>query len=152
MTIKTKNGNDIELSGELSIANSTKINSNGIELSPGVSITFADGSQLENAIGVSDRLHSIGNSETTKTLSLADGNVQTLILNQNCIFTMPSVVQAGNLTMIVNQTASYTATFNTVKWSSGIAPTITTGAGKIDILSFISDGVSWYGGVIQNLS
>jgi len=83
---------------------------------------------------------------------LAGGNVQTVSLNGNCVFTMPSVSAAANLTLIVNQSGSYTATFTGVKWGAGVAPTITTGSGKIDVISFISDGTNWYGGVVQNLS
>jgi hypothetical protein len=64
---------------------------------------------------------------------------------------MPSASAAANLTIIINQTGSFTATFTGVKWGGGVVPTITTGSGKIDIISFISDGTNWYGGIVQNL-
>jgi len=38
---------------------------------------------------------------------------------------------------------------SSVKWNSGGAPTITTTAGAMDILSFISDGTDWYGSYSQ---
>ena len=65
---------------------------------------------------------------------------------------MPSVSAAANLTIVMTQTGSFTATFTGVKWGGGVAPTITTGASKIDVVSFISDGTNWYGGIVQNLS
>ena len=103
--------------------------------------------------GTVDQLYSVGNSGTTKTISLTNGNVQTILLNNNCIFTMPSASSAASLTLFITQTGSFTATFSGVKWGGGgVAPNITTGANKIDILSFLSDGTNWYGGIIQNFS
>jgi hypothetical protein len=64
---------------------------------------------------------------------------------------MPSASSAASLTFFITQTGSFTATFSGVKWGGGgVAPSITTGANKIDILSFLSDGTNWYGGIIQN--
>jgi hypothetical protein len=45
-----------------------------------------------------------------------------------------------------------TATFTGVKWSGGVAPTITATASAIDIISFVAVGTDWYGSAIQNLS
>jgi hypothetical protein len=45
-----------------------------------------------------------------------------------------------------------TATFTNVRWANGITPTITAELGKMDILSFTSDGVRWYGSFIQNFT
>jgi hypothetical protein len=45
-----------------------------------------------------------------------------------------------------------TATFTSVKYSGGTAPTITATASAKDILSFVADGTNWYGSAIQNLS
>jgi hypothetical protein len=106
---------------------------------------------IQGTSGTIDQLYSIGSSSTTKTLSLGSGNVQTVSLDANCVFTMPSASAAANLTLIINQTGSFTATFTGVKWGGGVVPTITTGSGKIDIISFISDGTNWYGGIVQNL-
>ena len=117
------------------------------------------------------KVNSTGNSLNTGEIRLSDanglfpiyslsannipgpnGNIQTVSLNGNCVFTMPSASAAANLTIIINQTGSFTATFTGAKWTGGVAPTITTGSGKIDIISFISDGTNWYGGIVQNLS
>ena len=46
-------------------------------------------------------------------------------------------------------TGNGTATFTSVKWGTAGAPTITAAAGKMDILSFVSDGTNWYGSIAQ---
>jgi hypothetical protein len=46
-------------------------------------------------------------------------------------------------------TGNGTATFTGVKWNSAGAPTITATAGKMDILTFVSDGTNWYGSYSQ---
>jgi hypothetical protein len=83
-----------------------------------------------------------GNSGTSQTLALTNGNVQTWTMNGNCTFTMPSgsTLQAGSsFTLILTQdgTGSRTGTFTSVKWAGGTAPTLTTTATSgIDILTF----------------
>ena len=95
---------------------------------------------------------SIGNSGTTQTLSLANGTFQSVTLNGNCTFTMPTATNGKSFILIVTQdaTGGRTATFTSVKWPAGSAPTITTTAstGK-DILAFFADGTNWYGAVAQ---
>ena len=93
----------------------------------------------------------IGNSGTTKTLSLASGTFQTVTLTGNCTFTMPTVTAGQSFVLIVTQdaTGSRTATFTGVKWPGGAAPTITIAANSVDILTFLSNGTSWYGAAAQ---
>ena len=96
-----------------------------------------------------------GNSGTSQTLALTNGNVQTWTMNGNCTFTMPSgsTLQAGSsLTLILTQdgTGSRTGTFTGVKWAGGTAPTLTTTATTgIDIITFttFNGGASpvWHG-------
>lgn len=95
---------------------------------------------------------SIGNSGTSQTLSLTSGTVQTVTLTGNCTFTMPTATAGKSFILIVVQdgTGSRTATFTSVKWPSGSAPTMTTTAttGR-DIFAFVSDGTNWYGTIAQ---
>lgn len=97
----------------------------------------------------------IGNSSTSQTLSLTNGTVQTVTLTGNCTFTMPTATAGKSFILIVVQdgTGGRTATFTSVKWPNGAAPTITTTAttGR-DILTFVSDGTNWYGTFAQNFS
>ena len=96
----------------------------------------------------------IGTVTTTSTLSLASGTVLTATLTAStaCTFTMPTATAGKSFVLLLKQAATTgngTATFTSVKWSSSGAPTITAAAGKMDILSFISDGTNWYGSIIQ---
>lgn len=95
---------------------------------------------------------SIGNSGTTQTLSLTNGTVQTVTMTGNCTFTMPTATAGKSFILIAVQdgTGSRTATFTSVKWAGGTAPTLTTTAttGR-DIFAFVSDGTNWYGTVAQ---
>jgi hypothetical protein len=90
----------------------------------------------------------IGNSGTSQTLSLTSGTVQTVTLTGNCTFTMPTATAGKSFILIAVQdgTGSRTATFTSVKWPAGTAPTMTTTAttGR-DIFTFIADGTNWYG-------
>ena len=99
-----------------------------------------------------EKSSAVGNSGSTLTLSLSSASVQTITLSASCTFTMPTATAGATLTVVLSQGGSYTATFTGVKWSGGTAPTITTGAGKIDILTFVSDGTNWYGAAVQNLA
>jgi len=86
-----------------------------------------------------------------KTISLTNGTVQTCTLTNNCTFTMPTATAGKSFTLFLNTGAgSFTSTFTSVKWSGGTAPTITVTASKVDIISFVSDGTSWYGAYSQN--
>jgi hypothetical protein len=97
---------------------------------------------------------SIGTVTTSNTLSLANGTVQTATLTAStaCTFTMPTAVAGKSFILLLKQAAATgngTATFTGVKFNSSGAPTITATAGKMDILSFVSDGTNWYGSYTQ---
>ena len=99
----------------------------------------------------------IGTVTTSNTLSLTSGTVQTATLTAStaCTFTMPTATAGKSFVLLLKQAASTgngTATFTSVKWSGGTAPTITATAGKMDILSFFADGTNWYGSFTQNFT
>lgn len=59
-----------------------------------------------------------------------------------------NMVDGGTYAIIVKQdaTGGRTLAYGTAyKWPSGIAPTLSTGANKVDVLTFISDGTYMYG-------
>lgn len=96
----------------------------------------------------------IGTVTTTNTLSLTNGTVQTATLTAStaCTFTMPSAAAGKSFTLMLKQAATTgggSATFGSVKWPMAGAPTITSTAAKMDILSFFSDGTNWYGSYSQ---
>lgn len=80
-----------------------------------------------------------------------------LTLTASCTFTLPTAVAGQSFTLVIKQggSGSYAISWpGTVKWSSGIAPTLSTSVGQIDVLSFFSpDGTNWFGFVSgQNMS
>ena len=94
----------------------------------------------------------IGNSGTTQTLSLTTGTFQTVTMTGNCTFTMPTNVAGKSFILIATQdgTGSRTAVFTSVKFASGVAPTLTTTATTgVDILTFVANGTSWFGTYAQ---
>jgi hypothetical protein len=96
----------------------------------------------------------IGTVTTSNTISLTSGTVQTATLTAStaCTFTMPTATAGKSFTLLLKQAAATgngTATFTGVKFNGVGAPTITAAAGKMDILSFISDGTNWYGSYTQ---
>jgi hypothetical protein len=99
-----------------------------------------------------ESVNAVGTVTTAATLSLATGTVLTATLTAStaCAFTMPTVGAGKSFVLMLKQAASTgngTATFTNVKWGTSGAPTITATAGKMDILSFFSDGTNWYGSV-----
>lgn len=104
-----------------------------------------------------ETVNSIGTVSSSSTLSLSSGTVltATLTASTSCTFTMPTAVAGKSFTLMLKQPASTgngSATFTNVKWGTSGAPTITTGAGKMDILTFFSDGTNWYGSAAQGFT
>lgn len=97
---------------------------------------------------------SIGTVTSSSTLALTNGTVQTATLTAStaCTFTMPTATAGKSFVLLLKQAATTgngTATFTSVKFDSLGTPTITATAGKMDILTFISDGTNWYGSIAQ---
>jgi hypothetical protein len=103
-----------------------------------------------------ETFNNIGTVGATNTIALTSGTVQhaTLTASTATTFTMPAVGAGKSFTLMLKQPAATgggSATFTSVKWASGgTAPTITTTAGRMDIISFFSDGTNWYGSIAQN--
>ena len=63
-----------------------------------------------------------------------------------------AVVGTYLIKFVQDGTGSRTVTFPTTnwKWSGGTVPTITTTAGKTDIVTLIFDGTTYYAAISQN--
>jgi hypothetical protein len=101
-----------------------------------------------------ETVSAVGTVSTASTLSLSSGTVLTATLTAStaCTFTMPTATAGKSFVLLLKQAATTgngTATFTGVKWNSIGAPVITATAGKMDILSFVSDGTNWYGSYTQ---
>lgn len=97
----------------------------------------------------------LGTVGATATLRIDAATVITATLTASTAttFTMPTATAGKSFTLFLRQpaaTGNGSATFTGVKWAGGSAPTITTTAGRMDILLFVADGTNWYGSVVQN--
>lgn len=104
--------------------------------------------------GYTENVVALGTVSSSATISIDSGTVitATLTASTECAFTMPTATAGKSFVLLLKQAASTgngTATFTGVKWGTAGAPTITAAAGKMDILSFISDGTNWYGSIAQ---
>jgi hypothetical protein len=82
------------------------------------------------------------------TINIANGTVQVLTLTSSCTFTFPTAVAGKSFLILLRQdgTGSRSVTWPaSVKWPGGTAPTLTSTASRQDIISFVSDGTSWFG-------
>ena len=93
-------------------------------------------------------------SSASITPQFRNGNVFTVDLAHNATLNDPDEMKdGGTYIIIVKQTGSFTLGYGTAyKWEGGSAPTITTGAGTVDILTFVSDGTVMYSLKAQNFS
>ena len=100
-----------------------------------------------------ETLQAVGTVGAASTLALTNGTVLTATLTAStpCTFTMPTATAGKSFILKLTQAATgmTTATFTSVKWPAGTAPTITATASAVDILSFVSDGTNWYGTFAQ---
>jgi hypothetical protein len=109
----------------------------------------------------SETVYAGGNTGATPAIAETNGNVQTWTLNAaTATFALPAAagLQAGtSITLILTQDGSgsragvfqVSGATTLVKWAGGTAPTLSTGAADIDILTFMTiDGgatPTWYG-------
>ena len=98
--------------------------------------------------------NAIGNTSSSQTIDIADGNVITATLavaTTTFTFSNPSTSGSGcSFTLILTQdgTGSRAVTWPaSVDWASATAPTLSTGAADVDIFAFITvdAGTTWYG-------
>jgi len=92
----------------------------------------------------------------TTTINWQTGNKHKFTFgaaNETMTFTAPAASCNLLLTIKQDATGSRTITWpNTVKWSGGNAPILSTGANEVDIVSFFYDGTSYYGACSLNFS
>ena len=102
---------------------------------------------------VGETLATNGTSGSTATIDLEDGNFHKVTLTANCTFTFsnpPASGTAGSFTLFLVQdgTGSRTVTWpGSVDWAAATAPTLTTTAAAVDVLTFITldGGTVWNG-------
>ena len=105
--------------------------------------------------GYTEGTVAVGTVGASATLAITAGTVLTATLTAStaCTFTMPPVGAGKSFVLYLKQavvTGNGTATFTGVVWPNAAAPVVTATAGRMDIFSFVSDGVKWYGNVSKN--
>jgi hypothetical protein len=88
------------------------------------------------------------------TIPWPHANKQKLTLSENVTLTFeaPGGPCSLVLEVIQDSTARTIAWPATVKWPSGDAPTLSTGSGDIDILTFFYNGTTYYGGYLYDFN
>jgi hypothetical protein len=91
-------------------------------------------------------------STSTYNIDLSLTNIFDITLGANVAFTFTNPPASGisqSVTVILRQdaTGSRTATFTNAKYSDGVAPTLSTGANQVDVLTFftVNGGSFWFG-------
>ena len=97
-------------------------------------------------------------SSTTITVDCSLASIHTVTLGVSTGFVITNLPTGGTVTLIITQdgSGSRTATFGTdgssaVKFPGG-APTLSTGAGDIDVVTIINDGTNFLGNCAKNYS
>jgi hypothetical protein len=89
----------------------------------------------------------------TETINIENGNVHTILLDENCTLTFSNPSASGracSFTLLVKQdgTGGNTITWPaSVDWPNAVAPTLTTAGNAVDIFTFftVDGGTIWYG-------
>lgn len=128
-------------------------------LSDSSALTFNSGTGQLTATLITGRLRSYTEAVTTATVStstynldLSLSNIFDITLENNVTFTFTNPPSSGisqSATIILRQGAvgNRTATFTNAYYSDGLAPTLSTGANDIDVLTFftVNGGSFWFG-------
>jgi hypothetical protein len=153
------NFSTIAISNTITFNNLATFNSNVIFAN---NVTFANAVTFSNTISVANiNATYIANSTfnnyreqtytnttfgTSYTVDLTQGSLHLLTLTSNTTIYMPTANTGKSFTLIINTgSGNYGVGWNGVTWSDNVAPVVTVFSTKRDILSFISDGSSWFG-------
>ena len=85
---------------------------------------------------------------TAYTIVITAASVLNLTLTGNCAFTFPAASPGAQFTLLLAQDATGSRVPSwpaSVRWADGTPPTLTTTAGKTDVITFICDGTYWLG-------
>lgn len=132
----TDNGN-----GDLTITNST-ITSSGDTIDLDDIVRFN--------VGYKEDINALSSSASI-SVDATTAPVHSVTLGHNATFTISNMVSGQSIMIIITQdgTGSRTGSFTSVKFPGG-APTLSTGAGDIDVVSVFYDGTNYLGNIAQD--
>lgn len=143
-THKTTTANPQALGANAAAGTSSDI-SRADHVHPKTGLAQSNNGGLEDTTSITD-------AGSTPIINLADGNVQAITLTTNASPTINGATanKACSLTLIIHQdtTGGRTITWPaSVKWSAGLAPTLSSAANKVDVVSLltIDGGGTWFG-------
>jgi hypothetical protein len=111
----------------------------------GIAVDADSSAKLKIAGQYGSTLYDAGNSSTALTLDWNNGNTQLTTLTGNCTFTLSNPKDGFRYLIILKQdgTGSRIVTWpSSVKWSAGTTPTLSTTAGKVDVVTLV-----WVAGI-----
>ena len=117
---------------------------------------IAQSSRFESVVdfqgGIKEEITS-KTSSTTITIDPANSSVQTVTLGHSTTFSMSNFETGQSVTLIITQdgSGSRTGAFTSVKFPGG-APTLSTGAGDIDVVTILYDGTNYLGNIAQDFT
>jgi hypothetical protein len=129
--------------GDLTITNST-IQSSGDTIDLDDIVRFN--------VGYKEDINSLTSSASI-SVDASTAPVHTVTLATNATFTISNMVAGQSIMIIITQdgTGTRTGTFSSVKFPGG-APTLSTGAGDIDVISVFYDGTNYLGNIAQDFT
>ena len=124
------------LSTNLTVSGNTTLNGTTIDKSNSLSQTLTDGATIN--------------------WDVALGRVATVTLGAaGRTMAAPTNLKVGTYILRVYQDATGSRTITTwnsvFKWTAAVAPVLSTGAGKLDIITFFSDGTNLYGSYLPDM-
>jgi hypothetical protein len=129
--------------GDLTITNST-IQSSGDTIDLDDIVRFN--------VGYREDINSLTSSASI-SVDASTAPVHTVTLATNATFTISNMVAGQSIMIIITQdgTGTRTGSFSSVKFPGG-APTLSTGAGDIDVVSVFYDGTNYLGNIAQDFT
>jgi hypothetical protein len=119
-------------------------------------VALAVGTLNWQQIGGPDTVNTVAASGSALTLpDVTVATIHRVTLTGNCTFTFPTPAagKSFTLTLVQDGTGSRTATWPaSVLWPGGTTPTLTTTAGKADVLSFMADDATNWRGFVAGLN
>lgn len=114
-----------------------------------LSQSFGGVKTFANTVSLSrDYTETVSSSTNSTTINLDNGTIFKITITSATTITLPSSVAGKSFVIIMDWQDNKSITWaggTSIEWPGGSAPTLTSSAGKVDILSFFQDGSVTFG-------